>query len=75
MEKPKEFPQLVTDRLILREMTLGDLDFYFHHFSNDRIIEGTCFPGPKNLEAAREELELYCIKPFCCRVFRPFRIQ
>jgi len=59
-----EFPQLITDRLILRQMTLYDVEFYFSHFNNDKIVEGCCFLGPKNLEAAKEELELYCIKSF-----------
>jgi len=64
MEKYVGFPQLETDRLILREMTLDDVEFYFRHFNNDKIVKGCCFPGPKSLEAAKEELELYCIKPF-----------
>jgi ribosomal-protein-alanine N-acetyltransferase len=64
MEEVEEFPELETDRLILREMTLDDLKFYFHHFNNDKIVEGCCFTGPKSIEAAKEEIELYCIKPF-----------
>ncbi|TET24171.1 MAG: N-acetyltransferase [Candidatus Bathyarchaeum sp.] len=64
MEEFGEFPQLETDRLILREMTLDDVEFYFRHFNNDKVVEGCCFPGPKTLEAAKEELERYCIKPF-----------
>jgi ribosomal-protein-alanine N-acetyltransferase len=60
----REFPQLETDRLILRKMKLNDAQFYFRHFNNDKIVEGSCFPGPKNLEAAREELELYCVNPY-----------
>ena len=64
MEEPKEFPQLETDRLILRELTLKDVEFYLRHFNNEKIVEGCCFPGPMNLEAAREELERYCIRPF-----------
>lgn len=64
IEESGEFPQLETDRLILREMTLDDLEFYFQHFNNDKIVEGCCFPGPKSLEAAKEELERYCIKLF-----------
>jgi ribosomal-protein-alanine N-acetyltransferase len=27
-------------------------------------VEGTCFPGPKDLEAAEQEFEHYCIDPF-----------
>jgi len=64
MKENRRFPQLETDRLILREMTLDDVEFYFRHFNNDRIVEGSCFPGPKSLEAAKEELESYCIEPF-----------
>jgi ribosomal-protein-alanine N-acetyltransferase len=64
VEEFGEFPQLETDRLILREMTLDDVEFYFRHFNKDEIVEGCCFLGPKNLEAAKKELELYCIKPF-----------
>ena len=60
----EEFPQLETDGLILREMTLDDVEFYFRHFNNDKIVEGCCFPRPKSLEAAKEELERYCIKTF-----------
>jgi len=64
MEESRDFPRLETDRLILREMTLGDVEFYFRHFNNKKVVEGSCFPGPKTLEAAKEELELYCIRPF-----------
>jgi ribosomal-protein-alanine N-acetyltransferase len=60
----EKFPQLETDKVILREMTLDDVEFYFRHFNNDKIVEGSCFLGPKSLEAAKEELELYCINPF-----------
>lgn len=59
-----KFPQLETARLILREMTIEDTEFYFHHFNDEKVIQGSCFLGPKSLEAAREELELYCINPF-----------
>jgi ribosomal-protein-alanine N-acetyltransferase len=58
------FPQLETDRLVLRELTLDDAEFYFRHFNITEIVKGCCFPGPKSLDAAREELELYCINPF-----------
>lgn len=54
------FPRFETARLVLREMTPADLDFYFHHFNDEEIVEGCAFPGPENLEAARKELELYC---------------
>ena len=58
------FPQLETDRLILRKLTLDDAQFCFRHFNIEEIVKGCCFQGPKSLDTAREELELYCIKPF-----------
>ena len=58
------FPELETERLNMREMTLQDLEFYFHHFNIKEIIDGCCFPGPKDLATAHEELLLYCINPF-----------
>jgi len=64
METFGRFPQLETARLVLREMTPNDVQFYFRHFNNEKVVEGCCFPGPKSLEAAKEELELYCINPF-----------
>lgn len=64
MEELEEFPRQETDRLILREMTLDDVEFYFSHFNKEKVVEGCCFPGPKSLEAAKEELERYCIKLF-----------
>ena len=64
MEESREFPQLETDRLILREMTLADAEFYFRHFNDERVVLGSGFPGPETLEAAKKELELYCIRPF-----------
>lgn len=64
MDKVRKFPQFETERLILRELTLDDAEFYFHHFNNEEIIEGSCFPGPKDIETAKAELELFCINPF-----------
>lgn len=64
MGESREFPQLETDRLILREMTLDDARFYFRHFNDEKVVLGSGFPGPKDLEAAKQELELYCIRPF-----------
>ena len=64
MAQFERFPQLETDRLVLREMTLDDAGFYFHHFNKDEIVEGCCFAGPASLKEAKEELERYCIRPF-----------
>jgi ribosomal-protein-alanine N-acetyltransferase len=64
MERFPEFPELRTRRLILREMTLGDLEFYYYHFSDPQIVDSCCHPGPATLEDAKHELERYCIHPF-----------
>jgi ribosomal-protein-alanine N-acetyltransferase len=45
-------------------MTTKDSEFYFHHFNDEEVIQGSCFPGPKSIKAAKKELELYCINPF-----------
>jgi ribosomal-protein-alanine N-acetyltransferase len=58
------FPRLETERLVLRRMTLDDLGFYFEHFSRKEVVEGQGFPAPENMGAAKEELEMYCIKNF-----------
>jgi ribosomal-protein-alanine N-acetyltransferase len=64
VEVGNKFPRIETDRLVLREMKIDDVDFYFRHFNNDKIVEGSCFQGPKSLEVAERELQLYCINPF-----------
>jgi ribosomal-protein-alanine N-acetyltransferase len=64
MEQFHEFPELRTRRLILREMTLDDLDFYYRHFNDPQIVDGCCHPGPATLEDAKNELERYCLNPF-----------
>ena len=64
MKNPDAFPELTTERLLLREITEGDLDWYFHHFRMPEIAETTGFDGPADLDAAREELERYILAPF-----------
>jgi len=59
-----EFPTRETDRLLLRRMALDDLGFYHMHFSTPEIVQGSGFPAPADLDAAREELVAYCIRPF-----------
>jgi len=59
-----EFPQLETKRLILRRMSQNDAGFYFALFSDPDIIEMTTFDGPKDLDAARKELQDYCLDNF-----------
>ena len=59
-----EFPELQTERLLLRRMTLTDAAFYLKHFSDPEIVELTAFDPPKGIEGARQELVEFCIKPF-----------
>jgi ribosomal-protein-alanine N-acetyltransferase len=64
MTRPDPFPTIETERLILREITLDDLDWYMRHFSKREMVEGTGFPGPKDRKQAEEEMMLYIIDLF-----------
>jgi len=64
MTEHHEFPRLETERLILRQMTMDDLDFYFRHFSVREIVEGSAYPAPADLDAARQELQRFIIDLF-----------
>jgi len=59
-----EFPVLETPRLILREMTLDDAEFYIRNFSDPTVVDMEAFDPPATLEDARKELLMYCINPF-----------
>ena len=56
-----KFPELRTKRLVLRQPTMKDVGWYFEYFSRPEIVWGGGEPGPKNLEAAREEFRKYLI--------------
>lgn len=60
----RAFPELKTDRLELCEITRGDVGWYFEHFSVPEIVTGQGFPPPKDLDAAREELDEYIVGLF-----------
>jgi ribosomal-protein-alanine N-acetyltransferase len=60
----KRFPILETDRLILREITIADAEWYLEHFSRKEIVQGQGFPAPKGMKEAREELQLYFVDLF-----------
>ncbi len=64
MIERREFPRLETKRLVLRQMTMDDLDFYFKHFSIKEIEEGSGYPAPKDLGAAREEVQRFIVDLF-----------
>ncbi len=59
-----EFPTLETKRLILRQLTIDDAEFYLRNFSDPITVELTTFEAPKDLEAAKAELKEYCIDIF-----------
>ncbi|MBN1676924.1 MAG: GNAT family N-acetyltransferase [Candidatus Thermoplasmatota archaeon] len=58
------FPVLETDRLVLREITMDDLDWYIEHFSRPEMVEGQDFPAPESREVAEEELRKYIVDLF-----------
>ena len=59
-----EFPELQTERLLLREMTMADAEFYLKLFSDPEVVELTAFDPPNGIEGAKRELMEYCIRPF-----------
>lgn len=60
----KVFPELETARLILREITLNDSAWYMEQFNRPEIIAGSGHAGPKDLQAAREEMDRYIMGLF-----------
>ena len=60
----RRFPVLTTERLVLREVTLKDVPWYFNHFNTWEIMDGQETPGPKDIVTARKELKLYFIDTF-----------
>jgi ribosomal-protein-alanine N-acetyltransferase len=63
-QKFKKFPELETERLVLREVTIADAEWYLEHFSRKEIVQGQGFPAPKGMKEAREELQLYFVDLF-----------
>jgi ribosomal-protein-alanine N-acetyltransferase len=58
------FPELFTERLVLRELTAADAPWYQEHFSRPEIVRGTGFPVPSDLAAAASELRAYVLDLF-----------
>ncbi len=61
---PSAFPILTTERLVLREITADDAEFWLRNFSDATVVEFTAFEPPQDLEAAKAEIEAYCTRPF-----------
>ena len=54
------FPELETERLHLRQITMDDLDFVYQHFSDTRITEFLLDEPPvADISQAREIIEFY----------------
>jgi len=58
------FPTLQTERLVLREITLDDAEFWVRNFSDPDVVELTAWEPPRDLGAAKDEITQYCIRPF-----------
>ena len=64
MEASKTFPKIETERLVLRELTSADVEWYLEHFSKPEIAHGSGYPPPADLEAAKEEFDMYILGPW-----------
>ncbi len=58
------FPVLQTERLVLREITVDDAEFWMRNFSDPEVVELTAWEPPRDLEAAKEEIVRFCARPF-----------
>jgi ribosomal-protein-alanine N-acetyltransferase len=54
MNKSTNFPQLETDRLVLRKLTYGDTDVVFTHFANEEVSRYVDAHPAENSNDARE---------------------
>jgi ribosomal-protein-alanine N-acetyltransferase len=58
------FPELATERLRLREITMDDADWLLAYRSTPEIVYGQGFPAPEGIDDARDELRRYIVEPF-----------
>ncbi len=63
----RRFPVLRTKRLVLRQVTLKDVGWYYKHFNIWEIADGQEYEGPKDMKVARKELKIYFIDTFVKR--------
>lgn len=61
---PSAFPTLTTERLVLREITLADAEFWLRNFSDPEVVELTAYEAPRDVEAAKAEILQFAIHPF-----------
>ncbi len=57
MNNTIKFPQLETDRLVLRELTHDDIDVVLKHFANEEIARYQDAHPTKNIEEAKEIID------------------
>jgi ribosomal-protein-alanine N-acetyltransferase len=58
------FPTLATERLLLRQVTLDDAEWYLEHVSVPEIVRGQGSAPPEGSEAARAQLRRYFVESF-----------
>ncbi len=57
----RQFPEIRTKRLVLRQPSMRDADWYYEYFSRPELVWGGGEPGPRNMKAARSELREYLV--------------
>lgn len=57
----RKFPEIRTKRLILRQPSMKDIDWYYGYFSRPELVWGGGEPGPRNIRAARKELSRFMV--------------
>ncbi len=55
-DQPNDFPQLETERLVLRQLTLDDTDFIYQHFSNPDVYRYLLDDDPVTSRGQAEEI-------------------
>jgi ribosomal-protein-alanine N-acetyltransferase len=58
----RKFPEIRTKRLILRQPSMKDVQWYFEHFSSPEVVWGGGEPGPRDMGAARKEFRKYLVE-------------
>ncbi len=57
----RKFPEIRTKRLLLRQPSMKDAEWYLGHFSRPEVVRGGGCPAPREIGAAREELRKYMV--------------
>ena len=57
----RKFPEIRTKRLLLRQPSIKDAEWYLEHFSRPEVVWGGGEQGPRGIRGAREELREYMV--------------